>query len=184
VNREPAVTVVELAAEETHDLRRRVLRVGTPTSEVVWEDDALDGTLHLGVIDRTDPAGARRVLAISTWIERAHPDRPARRGVQLRGMATDPAWAGRGLGALLLRTGIARQRAAGVELVWARARDTALDFYLRHGFEVFGRGYVDLTTALAHHDVIAEIADPAEPGTIGGPGGDGGTEVGPAFPSG
>ncbi len=158
----PAVQVVELTAAETHDLRRRVLRVGTRSIEVVWEDDLAEGTIHLGVVEtapNADGSPARRVLAISTWIDRAHPDHPARRGVQLRGMATDPAWAGRGLGALLLRTGIAQHREAGVELVWARARDTALDFYLRHGFEVFGRGYVDLTTGLAHHDVIADLVD-------------------------
>jgi GNAT superfamily N-acetyltransferase len=176
------VTVVELDADATHDLRRRVLRVGTPSTEVIWEDDTAEGTVHLGVVDTTGADGKRHVLAISTWIERAHPDRPARRGVQLRGMATDPAWAGRGLGALLLRTGIVRQRAAGVELVWARARDTALDFYLRHGFEVFGRGYVDLTTGLAHHDVIAEIAEPGEHSQTRGIGDDG-DERDAAFPT-
>ncbi|MGA1594495.1 MAG: hypothetical protein ACO371_07620 [Ilumatobacteraceae bacterium] len=44
--------------------------------------------------------------------------------------------------------------ALGAELVWARARDTALTFYTSRGFEVFGEGYVDLSTGLPHHDVI------------------------------
>jgi GNAT superfamily N-acetyltransferase len=160
----PAVQVVELAATETHDLRRRVLRVGTRSTEVVWDDDLAAGTVHLGVVEAAAcdrPAGERRVLAISTWIDRNHPDHPARPGVQLRGMATDPVWARRGLGALLLRAGVERHRTTGVELVWARARDTALDFYLLHGFEVFGRGYVDLTTGLAHHDVVTLLVDAA-----------------------
>ena len=42
-------------------------------------------------------------------------------------------------------------------VVWARARDTALPFYVRHGFSTVGVGYVDLTTGLPHHDVIREI---------------------------
>ena len=41
--------------------------------------------------------------------------------------------------------------------MWARARDTALPFYVRHGFSTVGVGYVDLTTGLPHHDVIREI---------------------------
>ena len=44
-------------------------------------------------------------------------------------------------------------------MVWARARDTALPFYARHGFSTVGVGYVDLTTGLPHHDVIREITD-------------------------
>ena len=48
-------------------------------------------------------------------------------------------------------------RPAQGELVWARARDTALDFYQRHGFTVHGPGYVDLTTNLPHHDIIRRV---------------------------
>ena len=48
-------------------------------------------------------------------------------------MATLPSMQGRGIGALLLEAGCTRA-AAIAPLVWARARDTALEFYLRHGF--------------------------------------------------
>lgn len=140
--------VVELRAEDTHDLRRRVLRVGTPTTEVRFAEDEAPGTVHLGL----ELEG--RVVAVSTWIPRCHPDHPAVEGVQLRGMATEPTLQAQGLGAMLLEHGVERAAAAVAGLVWARARDAALDFYRRHGFEVFGRGYTDLTTLLPHHDVI------------------------------
>ena len=140
--------IVEITAEETHPLRRAVLRTGTPTDEVRWPDDELPGTRHLGV--RLDG----ELVAISTWVERRHPDHPDESGVQVRGMATAPEHRARGLGGLLLEDGVERCFATGHDLVWARARDTALTFYERHGFGVHGRGYVDLTTDLAHHDVI------------------------------
>jgi GNAT superfamily N-acetyltransferase len=140
--------VVEIAAADTHALRQAVLRNDTPTHDVHWPDDDLPGTTHLGV--RVDG----ELVAISTWVERRHPDQPGERGVQVRGMATAERHRGRGFGGLLLEHGVQRCFAAGDDLVWARARDTALTFYERHGFMVFGLGYVDPTTQLPHHDVI------------------------------
>ena len=58
-------------------------------------------------------------------------------------MAVEPDHAGRGLGATLLAAGLDRAFAAGAETVWANARDTALDFYRRHGFEVVDDGFLD-----------------------------------------
>ena len=145
------VELVDLRPEQTHPLRRSVLRDGTPSDDVVFDGDDLDSTFHLGA----DVDGA--LLAISTWLRRPYPDRPGDPGYQLRGMATVPAHRGEGLGAVLLEAGIGRCRAAGASVVWARARDAALPFYTRFGFVTVGLGYVDLTTGLPHHDVIREI---------------------------
>jgi predicted GNAT family N-acyltransferase len=145
--------IVTLAAHETHPLRTAVLRDGDPTRSVEFDGDHLASTVHLGV--RLDGA----LVATSTWLWRRHPDHPAVEGVQLRGMATAAALQGRGVGGRLLEHGVVAAHERGAALVWARARDAALDFYLRHGFTVFGRGYVDLTTDLPHHDVIRLFAD-------------------------
>lgn len=144
-----AVTeIVEIAAADTHDLRRRVLRDGTPSDVVVWEGDAEPGTFHLGA--RT-PDG---LIAISTWLRRRYPDRPAEDAVQLRGMAVDPDHRGTGVADRLLVTGLERCAAEGATLVWARARVAALSFYVRHGFVPTGAEYTDLTTGLPHRDVL------------------------------
>lgn len=169
---------MEITATDTHDLRRRVLRVGTVTTEVRFAEDELPDTFHLGVETShlgvetssdvtgieaghlgvetgSDVTGVEpRLVAISTWVWRRHPDHPAVEGAQLRGMATDESVRGTGCGALLLQAGIARCRELGAGHVWARARDAALDFYLAHGFVTFGPGYTDLPTGLPHHDVI------------------------------
>jgi predicted GNAT family N-acyltransferase len=143
--------IVELRPDETHALRRTVLRTGTASDEVVFDGDELATTFHLGIRADGD------LVAISTWMERPYPDRPGERGFQLRGMATLEALRGSGLGARLLDAGVERCRASGAAVVWARARDTALPFYERHGFTTVGLGYVDLTTGLPHHDVIREV---------------------------
>ena len=58
----------------------------------------------------------------------------------------------------------ARRRFAGclraatiVEVVWARARDTALAFYLDHGFTVEGDGFIDEQTQKPHHLIVRRL---------------------------
>jgi GNAT superfamily N-acetyltransferase len=144
--------VVELTAEETHPLRGRVLRDGTLSDVVVFDGDELAGTFHLGF--RTADG---TLVGVSTWMQRAYPDRPAVVGYQLRGMATDPGHRGTGAGTAMLGAGLDRCRALGAGLVWARARDTALGFYERYGFTTVGPGYTDLTTGLPHHDIVRDL---------------------------
>lgn len=147
--------LVDLRPEDTHALRRTVLRSGTPSDEVVFDGDELATTFHLGLRD------GDQVLAVSTWLQRPYPDRPGDAGFQLRGMATIETRRGSGLATQLLEAGLERCRAAGAVLVWARARDTALTFYTRHGFAPAGLGYVDLATGLPHHDVIKPLTSHA-----------------------
>ncbi|MEY2399893.1 MAG: hypothetical protein QOJ08_4 [Ilumatobacteraceae bacterium] len=143
----PDYTVVEITAEETHPLRLAILRGDTPSRVTTFAEDELPGTVHLGVRD------ADGIVAISTWIPRPFDDEPA---VQLRGMATARNLQGRGLGALLLEAGC--ERAAPVApLVWARARDTALDFYVRHGFTIEGDGFIDEQTQKPHHLIVRRV---------------------------
>lgn len=147
-----AAIVVDITPAETHDLRRRVLRTGTVSDAVVWDGDAEPTTFHLGV---RGADGA--LIAISTWLERRYPDRPADAAFQLRGMATDPARRRSGVGATLLHAGLDRCADAGATLVWARARVDAMAFYVRHGFEPIGATYTDLTTGLPHRDVVRAV---------------------------
>jgi predicted GNAT family N-acyltransferase len=143
-----APEVVELTADQTHPLRLAVLRHDTPTKQVEFPEDSLPDTWHLGL--RVDG----EVVATSSWVVRAYADEPA---VQLRGMATARSLQGTGLGRVLLDAGCARVAASGVHVVWARARDAALGFYQRNGFEVVGEGFIDEATQLPHHVVIRRL---------------------------
>jgi GNAT superfamily N-acetyltransferase len=152
------VSIVELTAAETHPLRAAVLRNDTPNRDVVLAGDDEPTTFHLGARDR-----AGRLVGVSTWLARPLPGGDGSPGVQLRGMATAPAVRGRGFGDALLDAGITRARSVTPEaIVWARARDTALGFYRRHGFEIVEPGFVDETSALPHHVIVLR---PQSPGT-------------------
>jgi thiamine transport system ATP-binding protein len=140
--------VVELAAADTHPLRRAVLREGRVDASVVFEGDDEPGTLHLGL-----EASDGTLVGVSTWLWRPCPREPGDRDRQLRGMAVDTSRQAGGFGAVLLAAGVERAIADGATTVWANARDTALGFYERHRFEVLEPGHVDAATGLAHHHI-------------------------------
>ena len=144
--------VAEIAAADTHALRRAVLRDGDPNRSVEFAEDAQPETVHLGIRD-----GAGRLVATSSWTPKPCEEVPGPLAVQLRGMATDTAQQGGGLGGRLLEAALERFAAAGYELMWARARDSALDFYAKHDCRVVGDGFVDATTGLPHHIVVREL---------------------------
>jgi GNAT superfamily N-acetyltransferase len=141
---------VEIAATATHPVRLAVLRSDTPTKQVSFAEDEWPGAVHLGVF------AGERLVGISSWIPRELAQRPGTPAFQLRGMATLTAHQGRGVGATLVRAGIAHADSHGAQTVWANARDAALGFYLAHGFVVIGDGFVDDTTQLPHHRVVTD----------------------------
>lgn len=140
--------IAEISAEETHPLRRSVLRSGTASDAVAFDGDELTSTFHLGVV--LDG----RLVAISSWYERPCPHGPEVPSHQLRGMATDPSVRSTGIGGRLLACGVDICAARDAWSVWARARVSALAFYRRHGFVATGDEYVDATTGLPHRDVV------------------------------
>ena len=144
--------VVELTAADTHPIRLRVLRADTVSKVVDFAEDHLPGVRHLGV------RGADGALvAVSSWIPRGRDTRPGVPAVQLRGMATLHHLQGHGLGGLLVEAGCRDARASGADLVWANARDAALEFYLRHGFDVDSDGFIEQVTGLPHHVIVRRL---------------------------
>lgn len=134
-----------LDREAQLDLRYRVLRepLGMSREQAVFaRDDDLD-TIHLvavvdtlvesnGVIDGHVVGENRKpqiVIGTATMISHG-PD-----VVQLRGMASDPAWAGSGVGKAVLE---AAHVLAGSRSLWCDARMSAHDFYARFGWVAEG----------------------------------------------
>ena len=156
-------TLIELSAEETYDLRRCVLRAATPSTDVEWQGDDLDTTAHLGVLE------TNAVVAISTWLTSPSPDLDGHHaGIQLRGMATDPAARGHGYGSMLLLAGIDRARRSGADHVWANARSAVLDFYVAHGFEVMGAEFQNAETAIPHRRILLCLPPAADTNPLEG----------------
>lgn len=112
----------------TRPLRRRVLRPHQHLDELA-ADEGREGSAWFAAL-----AGDEIVATAGVMPEPApdHPDDPG--GWRLRGMATDPDWRGRGLGARLVEAAVTHVIERGGSYVWCSARTPARAFYERHGF--------------------------------------------------
>lgn len=147
----PTVSVEEVSAEATFELRARVLREGAPDGDVRFASDGDPAALHLALCD-----DHRRPLAVVSAVPAPTDRRPGRRAWRLRGMAVLPALQGWGMGTELLEAMIGRLREAGAEVVWADGRDSALGFYRRRGWSVEGDGYVT-EIGVPHHTIVLDL---------------------------
>ena len=144
--------VVELQTSETYALRTAVLRDDTPTSDPKYAEDLNPGTVHLGIFDEN-----RNLIGTSTWVINPWQEDSTAQAIQLRGMAVAKNRQSAGLGAMLLTAGVIHAEKLKAKYIWAKARDSALNFYLRHDFSVVGDGFTEGTTQMPHHLVVRKI---------------------------
>jgi predicted GNAT family N-acyltransferase len=128
------IRIESVDVDSIRRLRAEILRPGLPLSESFYSEDDDPATLHLAALDDVG-----RVVGCSTWFPEAWRGGPAWR---LRGMATDAAVRGSGVGRALLERGLEQALAAGVDFAWCNARTVALGFYRHHGFATVGEEFL------------------------------------------
>jgi predicted GNAT family N-acyltransferase len=141
-------TLTTVPAAEVIDLRHRVLRTGRPESEAHYDVDDQASTVHIAAIDADGT-----VIACATFFPEPFDSAPAWR---LRGMATDEAHRGRGLGSAVLRAGITHVASRQGRLLWCNARAPALSLYQRAGFVTVGEEF-DVPGIGPHYRAVLQI---------------------------
>ena len=139
---------------EVRPLRLEVLRAGMVNQTVHFDGDDDPTTIHLGAFDQD-----QNNVGVSTWMQRPFPLAEEHKALQLRGMATAVNVQGQGIGARLLFAGQSHGREIGAHLIWANARDAALNFYNHHGYSTVGEGFIETVTQLPHHKVVKYLAE-------------------------
>lgn len=127
-------------AADSRELRRRILRPHLRLTDVLPGDDRPDAT-HLAAVDEDETVLSACVLhsAPCTWRD----DEAAANAWRLMQMATAPEARGRGIGGLVVDAAVDHLIRIGVPLVWCHARERAVPFYARHGFEGYGELFVE-----------------------------------------
>lgn len=147
----PRVEIVRIDLADTQPVRISVLRRGTPSKTAVYDGDDHPDTVHFGARQNGT------IIATSTWIRAPWQESPSEPAVQLRGMAVEDSLQGSGVGRQLVAAGLAHAKNVGARFVWAKARDSALDFYVRCGFRVVGEQFTEPASGMPHHLVVKEV---------------------------
>jgi GNAT superfamily N-acetyltransferase len=135
-------------ASEIIDLRHRVLRAGLPRVEAIFPGDEIPTNYHFAAFEASTGSPA---LCCATFHLNSWEDHPA---WQLRGMATEPTWAGRGLGRGVMDLAVTTIRAASpVKFFWCNARLIAVPFYQKLGWQIASELF-EIPTAGPHHQMI------------------------------
>jgi GNAT superfamily N-acetyltransferase len=135
-----------LSATETHPIRLKVLRPGLPPESAVFDGDSDPGTLHLGAFLEGKLAG------VASLFRAPFQEVPAP-ALQLRGMATLPGYRGHGCGRLLVEACYSAALNRSVRTLWCNARESALGFYSKLGWEIVGSRF-EIPTVGPHFQMI------------------------------
>lgn len=131
------MTVNRITSEETKPLRHRVLWPHIEqTEDCVIDIDNREDAIHLGAFhDSSEPVGICSLFEMNT------PKLTHKKQYRLRAMATDPDVRGSGAGRAIVNEALRKVKELGYDVLWCDAREVALGFYERMGFQRIDEWY-------------------------------------------
>lgn len=132
--------------ELTLGLRSKILRNNLPLAECVFPTDTVEGAFHLAFY------AGEEIATIASFFPKNYNDR-REPGYQLRGMATDTPFAGRGFGRELVMFAIDYIKNTNAQYLWCNARTSAVKFYQKLGFDVVSTEF-EIAGVGPHYEMI------------------------------
>ncbi|HRB70629.1 MAG: GNAT family N-acetyltransferase [Flavobacterium sp.] len=137
------VFVKKINSTTTFQVRQPVLRPGRPLESCIFEGDDLETTTHLGLYNNSTLAGIVSIFAS------CHKLFPQVGQFQLRGMAVLNEFQKKGYGERLVSEAEICIKEQNGSLIWFNAREAAVDFYKKMGYEIVGDAF-DIPTIGIH----------------------------------
>ena len=142
------IKIKKISADETYEIRLAILRGGMDLP-VEFTGDFDEDTCHFGVFEDDELKGIASFLKNSnTLFDTVQ--------YQLRGMATVQEIRGKGYGKQLLLHAFDVLKEKQVKVIWCNAREVALNFYLKLGFEIHGDSF-DIPEVGEHYCLSKQI---------------------------
>jgi GNAT superfamily N-acetyltransferase len=124
--------VLRIKAIDTYPIRHKMLRPNGTIEDCMFQGDNDELTFHLGAfVDK-------KLVSVASFYFERNSTFPDPYQYRLRGMATLPEYQGRGLSSALLRTAFPVIKQNQCTLLWCNAREKAMGFYTKVGFEAHG----------------------------------------------
>lgn len=124
-----------ISAKDTYTIRHPILRKGRPIEDCYFIGDHLASTYHFGIIHHN------KLIGVVSFMLKTTPLIKEKFQYQLRGMAILKPYQRKGLGKLLIHAGVSHLKKLNINLIWCHARETAVPFYKKNGFEVVGQSF-------------------------------------------
>lgn len=123
------------SADQTHDLRHRLLRPNQDLKEIEYPGDLDPKSYHCAAI--VDG----KYVGVASIYKEDLAGQTSGSGWRVRGMCVEAEFRGRNYGLHLLGHCITHARLAGGTYVWCNARKSALGFYLIEDFKASGEEF-------------------------------------------
>ncbi|MBB2144123.1 GNAT family N-acetyltransferase [Pedobacter sp. LMG 31464] len=135
--------------ELTLGLRSKILRNGLPPEQCIFPTDQVEGAFHLAFyVDE-------EIACIASFFPNNYKDKKEL-GYQLRGMASDTIFAGKGYGSQLIKFAIEYIKNTNAQYIWCNARSSATKFYKKLGFNLVS-DEVEITGVGPHYEMILNL---------------------------
>lgn len=145
------VSVRAIEPEQTHRIRQEILRPHQSLSEMDYPHDRDPTTVHFGSFADGEGEPHGIVTLLLNPVTEMHGSR-VDAAWQLRGMATRSAARGTGAGKLLVQACFrhVQEHAHQERTIWCNARNSAMGFYEKLGFDVVSSEF-DIPGIGPHH---------------------------------
>ncbi len=122
----------KISSADVLSLRHLILKPHLTIEQCVLPEDELTTTFHIGIFY------FEKLVSVATFMLQSHPHFSARFPYRLRGMATAEKFQRQGFGALALQNGIDCLEQMNCDFLWFNAREKAIGFYEKFGFQISG----------------------------------------------
>lgn len=129
------IDIRKIAAQETYIVRHPVLRKGKPIESCQFDGDDLATTQHFGLYENNSLEG------VISLFDNNHPLFEEKHQAQIRGMAVLENNQNKGFGRLLVSHSEQELKSQKTELIWFNARENAVGFYQKMGYEIIGNAF-------------------------------------------
>ncbi len=122
----------KILSSEVLPLRQLILKPHLTLKQCILPEDDLTTTVHTGIFY------FEKLVSVATFMMHSHPQFTARFPYRLRGMATAEKFQRQGFGAMALQNGIHCLEQMNCDFLWFNAREKAIGFYEKFGFQISG----------------------------------------------
>lgn len=142
--------IKELHPEAIYPIRHEVLRKGKPFETSFFDGDNLTSTKHFGLFIENNLVG------VASLFKQENEKLNFESQYQLRGMAILETHQKKGYGNLLVERAEFFSKAMNADIIWFNARESAVNFYKKLGYEIFGKPF-DIKNIGLHYVMFKKL---------------------------